>query len=82
MLDNGLQPDFPPAATEQLRNISGPAVTSDPQIRDLSALLWCSIDNDDSLDLDQLSVAEPQGNGAVKILVAVADVDATIASGS
>jgi VacB/RNase II family 3'-5' exoribonuclease len=82
MLDNGLQPDFPPAATEQLRNISGPAVASDPQIRDLSALLWCSIDNDDSLDLDQLSVAEPQGNGAVKILVAIADVDATVAKGS
>jgi exoribonuclease-2 len=82
MLDNGLQPDFPPAATEQLRKISAPAVASDPKIRDLSALLWCSIDNDDSLDLDQLSVAEPQGNGAVKILVAVADVDATVTAGS
>ncbi len=82
MLENGLQPDFPPAAMEQLRQISGPAVSSDPKIRDLGALLWCSIDNDDSLDLDQLSVAEPQANDVVKILVAIADVDATVAAGS
>ncbi len=41
-------------------------------------LLWASIDNDDSRDLDQLSVAEPQSNGSVKILVAIADVDALV----
>ena len=52
------------------------------QIRDLRALLWCSIDNDDSRDLDQLSVAEPLAGGARRILVAVADVDATVAAGS
>jgi exoribonuclease-2 len=82
MLDNGLQPDFPPTAMEQLGKISGPAISGDPKIRDLSALLWCSIDNDDSLDLDQLSVGEAQGNGVVRILVAIADVDATVAAGS
>jgi len=37
------------------------------------------VDNDDSLDLDQLSVAEDLGGGTVKILIAVADVDALIA---
>ena len=49
------------------------------QIRDLRALLWCSIDNDDSRDLDQLSVAQPAAQGAVRILVAIADVDALVA---
>ena len=45
-------------------------------------LLWASIDNDDSLDLDQLSVAEQLPHGAVKILVAIADVDAIVKKGS
>ena len=82
MLDNGLQPDFSPAALTQLRSISAPAADPSPQVRDLRDLLWCSIDNDDSRDLDQLSVAQDAGGGAVKILVAVADVDATVAAGS
>jgi VacB/RNase II family 3'-5' exoribonuclease len=82
MLEHGLEPDFPAAATEQLRAITLPAMEQGPQIRDLRALLWCSIDNDDSRDLDQITVAEPLSGGAVRILVAIADVDATVARGS
>jgi len=82
MLDNGLQPDFPPEVAAQLRTISAAAVAPAAQARDLSQLLWCSIDNDDSRDLDQLSVAVPLDAGAVRILIAIADVDATVAAGS
>jgi len=82
MIEQGLEPDLPPDAAVQLRAIAGPAVEHGPQIRDLRALLWCSIDNDDSRDLDQLSVAQPLADGAVRILVAIADVDASIARGS
>src|SRR5215813_10760667 len=82
MIEHGLEPDLPPDAAVQLRAIAGPAVEHGPQIRDLRALLWCSIDNDDSRDLDQLSVAQPLADGAVRILVAIADVDASIARGS
>jgi VacB/RNase II family 3'-5' exoribonuclease len=82
MLDNGLQPDFPVAVQTQLSQITGPARAADPQIRDLRALLWCSIDNDDSRDLDQLSVAERRPDGAVQILIAVADVDAVVTQAS
>jgi exoribonuclease-2 len=78
MIDRGLEPDFSPAAQTQLASIAGPARENDPGIRDLTALLWCSIDNDDSLDLDQLSVSESLPDGSVKILVAVADVDAVV----
>src|SRR5690242_3478650 len=77
MLDNGIEPDFPPAALQQLAGISAAPATA-TQARDLRSLLWASIDNDDSRDLDQLSVAEPQAGGAVKILVAIADVDALV----
>jgi exoribonuclease-2 len=82
MLEHGLEPDLPPEAAAQLRAITAPAREQGPQIRDLRALLWCSIDNDDSRDLDQLSVAQPLGDGAVRILIAIADVDAAIVRGS
>lgn len=82
MREHGLEPELPPAAAAQLRTINAPPNERGPQLRDLRGLLWCSIDNDDSRDLDQLSVAETHSDGTVKILVAVADVDATVTAGS
>ena len=82
MLDRGLLPDFAPEALAQTSSIKAPAPLDEPGIRDLRSLLWASIDNDDSQDLDQLSVAVPQPNGVVKLLVAVADVDAIVKVGS
>src|SRR6201999_2730966 len=55
---------------------------NDASVRDLRGLLWASIDNDDSRDLDQLSVADAAPNGAVRLYVAVADVDALVQRGS
>ena len=75
MLEAGLAPDFPPAAMHQLAGITAAAPATS---KDLRKLLWCSIDNDESRDLDQLSVCEELADGAVRILVAVADVDALV----
>ena len=63
MLERGLEPDFPPAAVLQVEKFSGPAEDADTSTRDLRHLAWCSIDNDDSRDLDQLTLAEDLGNG-------------------
>src|SRR5215510_1145039 len=82
MTARGLLPDFSEEARAQADALTRPAAETGPAIRDLSGLLWASIDNDDSRDLDQLSVAEPLASGAVKILVAVADVDALVKKGS
>jgi VacB/RNase II family 3'-5' exoribonuclease len=82
MLDRGMQPDFSPAAVAETQAITRPAHGSPPAFRDLRELLWASIDNDDSRDLDQLSVSQPATAGASRILVAVADVDATVHRGS
>ena len=82
MVERGLEPEFPAAVQTQLATITGPGRDEDPRIRDLTALPWCSIDNDDSLDLDQLTACEPLADGAVKIFVAVADVDALVTKGS
>ena len=82
MRERGLDPDIPQDALAQAAAIkSAPATTEEPT-RDLRTLLWCSIDNDDSRDLDQLSVAETLQGGDVKVLVAIADVDAAVAKGS
>ena len=78
MLQRGLLPDFSAAVLAETRRITHAAAASGAAIRDLRGLLWASIDNDDSRDLDQLSVAEPMAGGAVKILVAIADVDALV----
>jgi exoribonuclease-2 len=78
MLERGFEPDFPDAAETELRRIPGPAPAGGDGLRDLRGLLWCSIDNDDSKDLDQLTVSQPLAGGAVRILVAVADVDAVV----
>ena len=82
MIQRGLLPDFSPEVLAETNAITKPTSETDSHIRDLRGLLWASIDNDDSRDLDQISVAEPMAGGAVKIFVAVADVDATVKIGS
>jgi exoribonuclease-2 len=78
MLERGFSPDFSPQAIAELDGIRGPATRTDESTRDLRSFLWCSIDNDDSRDLDQLTVAEAMPKGAVKVLIAIADVDALV----
>lgn len=82
MIEHDLLPEFSAAALQQLNAISGMAAVSKSAIRDLQERLWSSIDNDDSRDLDQLTVAETTANGAIKILVAVADVDSLVSAGT
>ncbi len=78
MLERGLLPDFPPEALAELEKIKGPAIRTEESTKDLRNLAWCSIDNDDSRDLDQLTVAEAMPGGAVRILVAIADVEVAV----
>ncbi len=78
MFSRGLEPEFPPAVQQQVARLKQPADESGKDIRDLSALPWCSIDNDDSRDLDQLTAIEPLSHGEVRLFVAVADVDALV----
>jgi VacB/RNase II family 3'-5' exoribonuclease len=82
MIQRGLQPDFSPQALAESSRVAQAPTEMGSSIRDLRGLLWASIDNDDSRDLDQLSVAETMEGGRVKIQVAIADVDATVKTGS
>jgi exoribonuclease-2 len=82
MISRGLLPDFSIAAQYELGGLRAPGIDGDASIRDLRKLPWASIDNDDSRDLDQLTVAEQLAGGKVKIFVAVADVDAVVKNGT
>ena len=86
MLERGLLPTFSAAVSAELQALQNSAAARGPEagagIRDLTTLLWSSIDNDDSRDLDQLTVAETAPGDGVRILVAVADVDTLVKAGS
>src|SRR5258705_5206454 len=75
MRDRGFEPDFSQAAQAQVARLRGPAAADGR--RDLRDLPWCSIDNDDSRDLDQLSVADAS-SGPLKLLVAIAHLDSLV----
>jgi exoribonuclease-2 len=77
MLENGFELDLPPGISQQLADLARhpPTVAPSADVRDLRGLLWSSIDNDTSRDLDQLEVAEALPGGATRVMVAIADVD-------
>jgi VacB/RNase II family 3'-5' exoribonuclease len=79
MIERGLEPDFPAEAMAELGAFTGPSRSNDATGHDLRDRPWCSIDNDDSRDLDQITVAEQLPRGAVRVLVAIADVDGLVA---
>ena len=82
MRDRGLLPEFSSAVLSEAARLNAPATAADGTVRDMRELPWASIDNDDSLDLDQLSVAGARAHGADTVYVAVADVDALVHKGS
>jgi VacB/RNase II family 3'-5' exoribonuclease len=84
MRQNGFEPDFPPGVEQQLAQLRAhpPAIAAGADVRDLRHLLWSSIDNDTSRDLDQIEVAERLPNGDVKVLVGIADLDAFVPKNS
>lgn len=82
MRDRGLVPDFSPRALQEADAFSKAIIETGEGIRDLRKLLWSSIDNDDSRDLDKLEVAQSLEGGDTQILVAIADVDSMVKIGT
>ena len=84
MLENGFEPEFPPQVEQQLLQLAAhpPEVAPSETIRDLRNLLWSSIDNDSSRDLDQIEVAERLPGGETRVLVGIADVDTFVPKSS
>jgi VacB/RNase II family 3'-5' exoribonuclease len=81
MIVEGFHPDFPPAVDQQVKSLQSQPAAPAAGLRDLRSLLWSSIDNDTSRDLDQAEVAE-RVSGGIRVMVAVADVDTDVPIGS
>ncbi len=77
MRARGFDSQFPPEVQQQVSQITKnpPQPAPNQGIRDLRGVLWSSIDNDDSKDLDQIEYAERLPSGQTKVLVGIADVD-------
>ena len=82
MIARGLEPDFPAAVVAELAELANEPVNKAGTAKDMRDKIWCSVDNDDSLDLDQLSYAEQLDGNKVRVFVAIADVDAMVHSQS
>jgi exoribonuclease-2 len=83
MIEHGFQPDFPAGADAELAAIQAhPEPPAAAGLKDLRSLLWSSIDNDTSKDLDQIEWAEQLPDGRIRVLIGVADVDARVALGT
>ena len=82
VLELGFLPDFPPDAEAQVATLQRAAPPRPSDVEDLRGLLWSSIDNPESMDLDQLEWAEARPDGSVRLLVAIADVDALVPEGT
>jgi exoribonuclease-2 len=81
MIREGFKPDFPPPVTAETNAVHN-AAPGESGCRDLRQLLWSSIDNNDSRDLDQIEWAERLPDGNIRVLVGIADVDGTVKKGS
>src|ERR1035437_635135 len=84
MIEHVFQPDYPAGTDTELTAIQAhqaemPAVAG---IQDLRKLLWSSIDNDTSRDLDQIEWAEQLPDGRIRVLIGVADVDSRVHQGT
>jgi VacB/RNase II family 3'-5' exoribonuclease len=77
----GFEVDLPQDAKQQLARIDAPAPLP-PGVKDMRDLLWSSIDNTESRDLDQIEIAERMSDGSIRLVVAIADVDALVPKGS
>jgi exoribonuclease-2 len=83
MIEHGFQPDFPAGTQTELAAIEAqPALPAVDGLADLRGLLWSSIDNDTSKDLDQIEWAEQLPDGRIRVLIGVADVDARVSRGT
>ena len=83
MLDSGFHPDFPAEVLSEARALrESPSKPLEADVRDLRTLLWSSIDNDTSRDLDQVEYAEMLADGSTRLLIGIADVDIWVNPGS
>ena len=82
MTERGFAPDYPPQVLEEVAALQAHPPKTDPTAQDLQPLLWSSIDNDTSRDLDQIEYSDVLPEGHSRVRVGIADVDRYVPKGS
>ena len=82
MTERGFAPDYPPQVQQELAALQANPPKTNPAAEDLQRLLWSSIDNDTSRDLDQIEYSEALPDGHTRMLIGIADVDRYVPKGS
>jgi VacB/RNase II family 3'-5' exoribonuclease len=82
MAEHGFEADFPPEVKREVAELVAYPPKVNAEAKDLRHLLWSSIDNDTSRDLDQIEYAEKLPNGDVRVMIGIADVDLYVPKGS
>jgi exoribonuclease II len=82
MIEEGFKPDIPEAVDREVHLLDQQTILQSASPRDLRDLLWSSIDNVTSLDLDQVEYAEKQHDNSIRVLIGIADVAAFVPKGS
>ena len=83
MIEHGFEPEYPPEAHREIKQLErAPTPIMEDGRRDLRTLLWSSVDNRTSRDLDQIEVAEQLPDGSIRLLIGIADVDALVERGT
>ena len=82
MMEHGFEPDYPPQVKQEVAALQARPPQTPASVADLRHLLWSSIDNDISRDLDQIEYADTLPDGSSRVLIGVADVDAFVPKGS
>lgn len=82
MIEHGFEPDYPPEVKQEVAALEAKPPAVPASIADLRHLLWSSIDNDTSRDLDQIEYADTLPDGSTRVLIGIADVDAFVPKGS
>jgi VacB/RNase II family 3'-5' exoribonuclease len=80
--EHGFEPDFPEQVEQEVAALKADPPAANPAAEDLRGLLWSSIDNDTSRDLDQIEYADILSDGRTRVRIGIADVDAYVPKGS
>jgi VacB/RNase II family 3'-5' exoribonuclease len=80
--DHGFQPDYPNQVQQEAAALQAHPPKMNPAAEDLRHLLWSSIDNETSRDLDQIEYADTLPDGRTRVRIGIADVDALVPKGS
>jgi exoribonuclease-2 len=82
MIEAGFHPDMPEEVVSAIQSLKQQSPGANSEVPDLRVLLWSSIDNDSSRDLDQVEYVQKLPDGTHQLFIGIADVDSAVSKGA